>query len=619
MTPRRPLPREKDAVTKLASDEFCKIYLGETLVNDGTMYANPNSDGTAYSVSYAMDKVNVGWYRLDASSGAWVGTLAVKNENGVATFSNADFKKLSGGETIIFAQDIELADEIQSNRADLTDITFDLGGNKITIPKTITDGFDLSLYKGGYQRLALTWQNGTIDCFIRQPFYGYGGATSVFTFDNVTLNYEDTGIILDCYFGTWIVKNSTINAPNGTAIAFQKADGYQNVQIENSTVNAKIPIRMYIHGSTALDSDNFYIKNSTVNATSYVIWALEGASHTSASYFELGIEGCKINAPAIMNVSSAVVGKVSVIMSDTYFVNNPVLQVDSSNRENTDLYKVAAKTGEKIMGIEGVEGYSYYAGKITVNSGDFQANLTLHSDFNLNFHANKDTILAVYYNGTALELVDYNGKAVYSIKDIRPDTAAETLEFVVWVKQGDVTYKVPLTYSVLKYAEAVVGDGTVVNTGTKLVSAVMNYVKAAYEYVGKTAPEFEGVTYTAPTVTTPDAFSHSAIKGVQLSLDTEIGVRFNLNSAYTGTLTVDGATYQIVNGKLDGTEVGYVVANVRAYEFADKGIEVSDASDSAVYTLAHYVSYAKSEGGALETLIGALYEYSYYANDYKNN
>ena len=612
------------------ANDICKMYLGDTLTSGNTQYANPTSDGTAYGYYNDMDKVNVGWYRYDANSGIWYGVPAVKNENGVATFSSANFNTLNKGETIIFAQDIITTDRITGNDVARTDITFDLGGNTMTV----SGAFNLSLHVSSqYQPFNLTWKNGTINTDNNQPFYGYGHPTSVFTFDGVTVNHTRSSIIMSMYMGTWVIKNSTINAETGTAIAFEYlsesiASSWdpmpdQSVKIENSTINAAIPLRVYMAISTKLDNGKFYIKNSTITSKNHAvnvgIVKPETQNDTAENYINFLIEDSYIKAPTLVNVYGGLNGKVTVTLSDTY-ISNEIMHIDNVASANTEQFRVVAKTGEKIMGIDGIEGYSYYVGKITVNSGDFQANLTLHSDFNLNFHANKDTILAVYYNGTALELVDYGGMAVYSIKDIRPDTAAEALEFVVWVKQGEVIYKVPLTYSVLKYAEAVVGDGTVVNTGTKLVSAVMNYVKAAYEYVGKTAPEFEGVTYTAPTVTTPDSFSHLAIKGVQLSLDTEIGVRFNLNSAYTGALTVDGATYQIVGGKLDGTNVDYVVANVRAYEFADKGIEVSDTSDSAVYTLAHYVTYAKGENNAnLEALVTALYEYSYYANEYKNN
>ena len=611
----------KTAVTRSANDDICKIYFGNTLVGSESFYANPIPDTTLYSPSYSMDKANTGWYRYNAA-GYWYGTLAKKNDAGKATFCAADFNKLGRGETILFAQDIVTTDRITGNSMDRTDIIFDLGGNTLTIAAKM--GFNLSLWISGSNReLSLTWKNGTINCEVDQPFYGGGFESSVFTFENLTMNYGGSGLMSSIYLGKYIVKNCVINAEHGIAFGFEKATAstvIQGLNVENSQINAAIPFRIYVDGAKALTDKDFVVKNTVFNSPKYVIFLDNGTAPTESNAYSALFENCFINAPKVMNVSSSVPGSFTLTLDNTLLTSDELLSVDGTASAATDKWKVTYADGQTLMGIDGVEGYSYKVAKRpAVASGKLQANLTLYTDFQLNLFADPTLISGIYMNGEAITGTASGSMMRYSIPGISAANAADAIELVVYIKSGDVTYKVPVSYSVLAYANKVMATESISTLGKQLVTSAMEYVKAAYVYEGKTAPAFTGVALTAATApaTTAPALPE-LIAGARLSLGENLKLRFTLAEGKSGNLTVGDASYVVENGKVG--ELGYVEVDMRAYLFYDAEIVVSDGTTTGTYTLAHYVNAVKGDVNStevLETLVDAFYTYTKYASEYK--
>ena len=343
-------------------------------------------------------------------------------------------------------------------------------------------------------------------------------------------------------------------------------------------------------------------------------------SPTQDNYINFDITGSKITAPIIMQVAANTVGIAKVRMSNTYLAKEAKIQIGTVTGEGTDAFSLDIATGERIMEISGVEGYSYLINKVPLSQGDFTANLTLYSDFTINFFANSDKIKEVQLNGNTLSGEAYGDSTKYTIPDIAPYSAANDLSFTVIIENNGITYKVPLAYSILKYANTVIA-GNYTDADKQLVSAVMAYIVSAYEYTDNTAPEFSGVEYSSAEIGEAEAFSHEAISSVQLSLGSGVKVRFNLKSDYYGKLIVGDTVYEI-DKDAPGTvgAVNYVTVNLRAYELYNNGIEVSDASGTSVYTLANYVEFANNYGDAkLTALIDALVDYSYYASESKNS
>ena len=260
--------------------------------------------------------------------------------------------------------------------------------------------------------------------------------------------------------------------------------------------------------------------------------------------------------------------------------------------------------------------YYVFGDKVKVNSGDLKANLTLYTDFNLNFFVNPEVITSVIYNGEALESVPYGDMLKYTLVGIAPNVAADDLKFTVTVKSGEDTCYMSLTYSVLKYANAIEA-GAFTTEEKQFINAVMNYVKAAYAYTGNAEPEFVGTEYTIDRVAEAPALP-SAIAGASYDLTENFKLRFKLAGDFTGTLKIADYTFEVENGKVGG--VDYVTIELRAYELY-KGVQVITVTDEGTevgtYNIGNYLNFANGAESNLKGLIEALYDYSKFAYDYK--
>jgi hypothetical protein len=291
------------------------------------------------------------------------------------------------------------------------------------------------------------------------------------------------------YTGTYVIKNSTFNTPNGYAFAFEKSDTFKSVQIENSTFNSSYAVRMYLEASMRLDKDLFYAKNSTFNCKNGVLYS-EDVGSTEDSYFVFEMTGCTVNSNSVLGVKTDLPGSETVILSGSKFVQKPYLYVNAVVAENSDNIKIITAPGEKLMAVTGIDGFSYIVDKSPLESGDLRANLTLYTDFQLNIFTRPGVIGEIMVNGEAAEYTEFEGRNKYSIRDITPNTAADNIVITVTATVDGVTYTFDIEYSVLSYAKSVIASGTIDAEAKKLVSAAMAYVKAAYVYSEKSAREF---------------------------------------------------------------------------------------------------------------------------------
>ena len=92
-------------------------------------------------------------------------------------------------------------------------------------------------------------------------------------------------------------------------------------------------------------------------------------------------------------------------------------------------------------------------------------------------------------------------------------------------------------------------------------------------------------------------------------------------SSNSGTVTVNGVSYSVVDGKVNGNDT--VTVTLRGYEFND-GLTVTATTEGGTvegtYTLADYVSAMVSdeaENTAFDNLLVALYNFTVEAKEYK--
>ena len=252
--------------------------------------------------------------------------------------------------------------------------------------------------------------------------------------------------------------------------------------------------------------------------------------------------------------------------------------------------------------------------------GQFTANLMLSTNFVMNFKADPTVIGGFIADGKALNSLPYNAdstKVRYEVP-VMANEAADNVFMLVGIKQKDDSVRYyPLNYSVLKYAEQIMATND--DDAKLLVSAAMEYVKAAYTFDGKTAPAFTGVTVTAATnnAKAPDITAISSlVRGAQLDLDSGFKLRFNLVADSNGTLYVDGVKYDVVNGKVG--DLTYVEVDRRAYDLANAVVLSVDGA-SVEYGIANYANSKNVEGTSAKALANALYTYCCIAKTYNEN
>ena len=294
----------------------------------------------------------------------------------------------------------------------------------------------------------------------------------------------------------------------------------------------------------------------------------------------------------------------------------------------TDNYTVGE--GLKIMKTSDAT-YGYKVGAVTLA---LSSNLTLYSDFNLNIFLGNN-VTKVMVGETELELEEYDAKTVKTaVKAIAPNNAANDIVFTVTYVDGGVTYTVDIAYSVVKYAQALLA-GSYSAESKALVASAVKYIDTAYAVADAEKPATltaltASAGYTAAIATASNVAKDAidgagnytalavAINSAQLRLTDDYKYVLNLNATYTGTLTVNGVAYRVVNGTVGGKT--YVTVTLRGYEFNDGLTVTATTADGAVegtYTLADYVeAMANGTDADLDALLVALYNFTVEAKEY---
>lgn len=306
-----------------------------------------------------------------------------------------------------------------------------------------------------------------------------------------------------------------------------------------------------------------------------------------------------------------------VIAADTKFTSfgTQIVSIEGEANPTVNLngYKITALA-------ENADGYFETVDYPTLNAGDITANLTLFVDFKVNFFTNSEKILAMY-NADKSEIAGsvFGGKTKYTAR-FAAHEAADDKTFIVAVQDGDRIVYANLNYSVAKYASALYA-ADVSEDAKLLVSTAMNYVAEAYTYAGKSTDNIEvrDLANYEWSESTTTANLTSAIKSVQLDLGSGFKLRFNVADDYSGTLVIDGVTYEVVDGNFNG--IDYVNVELRAFELYDAVIEIIAGEEVGEYSLADYCDFAENESGDddLGYLINALYDYCAIAAEYKAN
>ena len=293
----------------------------------------------------------------------------------------------------------------------------------------------------------------------------------------------------------------------------------------------------------------------------------------------------------------------------------------------------------KFVNCKVVEKGGYYTVEIVSMVKGVKSSLTLYSDFTLNFFIPIEgnviesvKVLGVEYIIADCEIYTEGGVSYYkvAIKNIAADMAAEDLD-IRFCYEGVEEVK---NFSVVKYCQIIFSSPNYYETYS-LAAAAVNYINASYNYVGREKPAaltsitsstlyraFLPDIMAAETTTSDRGNLGVAISTAQLDLGASLNYRFNIKEGFTGTIVINGISYDVEDGLF--LERDYLTVSVRAYDMYDltKYVEISGVSEdgtefSGTYDIRSYINYYGGGTDKLSRLLDALYTYATSAYEYK--
>ena len=248
---------------------------------------------------------------------------------------------------------------------------------------------------------------------------------------------------------------------------------------------------------------------------------------------------------------------------------------------------------------------AYIAVNITATEVDFsiknpKVNITLSDNFNVNLYVPGATV-GVTEGLTSIDGVDY---AKFS--KLTPPTAfAGVHTFVFEYDHEGETYHEVINVDVLQYMLDLLDSDSTTTEAKALVLAALNYANEACKLLAGGADEAITeilTTYAQHLPTDSTEYSKAdvsalkgIVKGVQLSLESEVAYVINVCDTYEGNITVSYVTLEGETVTKTFAKGETVKVNVKALDLAS-GIVITAGDKSVEYSLAAYVGGIEAQG-----------------------
>ena len=602
----------------------------------------PTAEG--FTVSYPDGALNydsdLGMYVV--TSMANIGCMLVDASGNVVSYYDSlsftqELVELAqkAGYTIVLLRDMEVPNGTGTGSGlynlIAATLVVDLNGHTLTIPSYARFGSD--------KNTNLTIKNGTV-IHAYNAYYSYSGDSSktTFTAENVTfINTSTSYATFDHRIGNLILINCQIDFSKTTSSAVSIFSlGYVNnatnslkIYMSGCTVNAIAPARtvfkLYGGRPTTIE-----IEDCTFNlgVSAYIVHA--AGSYVTEPADVVKMSGCEIN-------KSGETSGLFCLEYDDITITLEEIHVIGGADYKSDKGTVELSAGQSVITTE--DGY-----KITAPKVELEVSLTLYTDFTLNIWIPADTpIISINVNGTEYQLSELrivDGKYLLPIGSIQASSAADNLDVQVIYVIGGETKRLTKTYSVVKYASAILNSDKYADELKSLLVYTLSYIESVYVYAEKEIPEelssillsdaylaakgsdtTDGVI-EVPATTTDSGNANKAVYSAKLALDTSVRVIFTLASDYSGELILtygdESCVYNVVNGVVDGAD--YVEIDMHTYKLYKEVIYIRAGEYSGTYDLAAYVRGAKALYGdddVLNLMLLELYNYCKEASEYK--
>ena len=249
-----------------------------------------------------------------------------------------------------------------------------------------------------------------------------------------------------------------------------------------------------------------------------------------------------------------------------------------------------------------------------INEYKVKTNITLWSSFVYNIYLlDSESLKEAYLNGMPVDLsgcekVSIGGVTYYKVSvPLASDESLDDIKISVVLKSGETTVKSSYTFSIFKYAKAIIG-GDYSTEEKQLLKDILSYAKAAYAHFDKNSDKIAEINTllgegydeaNAPDMTKP-ALQPTKDKGfdkVTVNLGSAPSFRFYLSDGFDAddfTFTAGGVSVDAVFGS--DSEGDYLEVVMYAYRMCydvSFTVEIDGNKYTESYNIYSYYNYVK--------------------------
>ena len=513
--------------------------------------------------------------------------------------------------------------------------TIDLGGHTLTMT-------NVRFMNAAAENYGFTVVNGTLDVSMtgNNILFSNIGAKGYSVFEGVTFVTAKGMLPFDIRGGGISLVGCTYDGMANGSASFMALSSRYTVGAPIYVVVDNCDIRclnaFYVNGSASGNPAPPYtpdidliVSNTDIDCA--YLFSLEGQI-TSDSVIDVVLEGVRVKSSANNLIHLGVDTTFNLTIEDGCLFNIDPTKFSGGFTPDD----IILPDGMSV--IEKGEGDYLYSVGVPVY---LRWNLTLYTDFNINFFLAKEGINSVKINGEEYPLADMTTVGddyIFSLTALGASRVAESFDIEIGYGDG---YTVTYTRSVVDYATDILSSGHSDKT-KRLIAAAMQYVYAAYNYALAEGVENPTVPVALSDLMTSELYLAyapagdvnlgegvdmgdiaSAFASAQLELAARIRVRFNLNPAYTGTVTIGGESFAVENGINKSLGVNYIVVECDAFSLYDAVIRVEGVDKDGVtlvgaYSLATYINAVKDGVSTdAKALLDGIAAYAAAAHEYK--
>ncbi len=580
-----------------------------------TRYLMLLSEGEYYKVfdEREIDLSNIS-YAVAAPGSLKVASVTKLDGDGNAYITVSDLERLSAESVITIYRDLLLTG---TGTGCGDGLVFELSGNTLTFENSFTVvGTELTFLGGTLRAPELSGE-----------LFVFNGAPTLILTDVVIEDAPSVTTLFNVGEGSLVLSDVELTAPNATVAILT---GAGTASLDNVTAEAKSFLAVNYTNGTKV---NVTVNGSVLNLSGAALTATASPDvydGTSDDYINLKISASYVKGTEfIAAVSDAATAPlVHAEITESYFSVDPTVP--------SAIADVTLGRGERSMPITGLDGFGWH---VTVFDVKLKASILIESDFGIKFYIPDGTnITVITIGGREYVIADITDKEMYDgtlysfilLENILPTDAAEVIDITVVFTKDGVSHTEDTGYSVVDYFKTLLNSDKTLKL-KELGTAALDYIAAAYSYANKTNAEldaimaseqyalYKGEVHEAVAGEDDTAALAGVISGAQLELNAIVKIRFNLTRGYTGTLVINGRSFEIENGTYEGAD--YVSLSLPAFELCDVLAISADGGISGTYSLEKYAA-AIADGTAPasdeeQALVAAFYNYCRYAQAFR--